>query len=225
MTIEVLDRELFTEAEAARYLRVHQSTLHYWLEGGERRGKQYRPVIRVEPRDARSITWAEFVEAGLLRQYRREHRVPMPELRAFIDLLREEYGVPYPLAHHRPFVGDGRRLVLAAQEEAGLGADFCLVAVVQGQLVLTSASQSFVDRVVWEDDVATAWRPHEENASPVIIDPTQRFGRPSIKGISTEVLWEQAEGGEAVEDVAEAFGLRPREVRWALAYENSLQAA
>src|SRR4051794_12788593 len=152
MTIEVLDRELYTEAEGARLLRVAQSTLHYWLEGGERRGRQYRPVIRTEAKDSRTITWAEFVEAGLLRQYRRDHRVPMPELRAFIDLLRERYGVPYPLAHHRPFVGEGRRLLLEAQAEAGLGADFCLVAVVQDQLVLTPASQSFVDRVVWEDD-------------------------------------------------------------------------
>jgi hypothetical protein len=34
--------------------------------------------------------------------YRRTHRVPMAELRTFIDLLREELGVPYPLAHKGP---------------------------------------------------------------------------------------------------------------------------
>jgi DNA-binding transcriptional MerR regulator len=85
---------MFSEAEAARLLRVAQSTLHYWLEGGERRGRTYQPVIRVEPRGTRSVTWAEFIEAGLLRQYRREHGVPMAELRAFIDLLREGTGIP-----------------------------------------------------------------------------------------------------------------------------------
>ena len=42
------------------------------LEGGTVRGKEYPPVIRAEPRDTRSVTWAEFVEAGMLRQYRRE---------------------------------------------------------------------------------------------------------------------------------------------------------
>lgn len=89
---------MFSEAEAARLLGVHQSTLHYWLAGGERRGRSYQPVIRVEPRATRSVTWAEFVEAGLLREYRRTHGVPMPELRAFIDQLRRDFGVPYPLA-------------------------------------------------------------------------------------------------------------------------------
>ena len=127
-TISVLDREMFSEAEAARLLRVSQSTLNYWLEGGERRGKIYRPVIRVEPRGGRvPVTWAEFVEAGLLRAYRRH--VPMAELRAFIDRLRSEYGIPYPLADRRPFVAD-KQLVHEAQEAANLDAEFCLVAEV-----------------------------------------------------------------------------------------------
>lgn len=48
--VSVLEREVFSEAEAARLLRVAQSTLHYWLESGERRGKSYKPVLRTEPR-------------------------------------------------------------------------------------------------------------------------------------------------------------------------------
>jgi hypothetical protein len=34
--------------------------------------------------------------------YRREHDVPLKELRDFIDRLREEFQVPYPLADRRP---------------------------------------------------------------------------------------------------------------------------
>ena len=41
-----------------------------------------------------AVTWAEFVEAGLLRQYRRALKVPLPELRVFIDLLRQRFDVP-----------------------------------------------------------------------------------------------------------------------------------
>jgi hypothetical protein len=37
--VSVLDQEMYTEAEAARLLRVPQSTLNYWLEGGTRRGR------------------------------------------------------------------------------------------------------------------------------------------------------------------------------------------
>jgi hypothetical protein len=42
MSLSALDREMFSEAEAARLLRVAQSTLHYWLEGGERRDRTYQ---------------------------------------------------------------------------------------------------------------------------------------------------------------------------------------
>lgn len=225
MTVSVLDKEMYSEAEAARLLRVPQPTLHYWLEGGQTRGKVYRPVIRSEPRGTRTVTWAEFIEAGLLGQYRRKHRVPMPELRAFIDRLRQDTGVPYPLAHHRPFVA-GRELLLEAQDAAGLDADYCLVAVVRDQLVLTSASDSFVRRVEWDETgVAAGWRPHEDQQSPVLVDPLRRFGKPSVGGVSTEVLWEHVDAGDPADDTAAAFDLELADVRWALSYENSLRAA
>lgn len=221
--INVLNREMFAEAEAARLLQVAQSTLHYWLEGGEQRGKTYRPIIRIESTGGRTVTWAEFVEAGLLREYRKR-RVPMTELRAFIDELRERYGVPYPLAHERPFVGD-RRLVLQAQETVGLDPEFCLVAYAGGQLILTPPSYAFVERITWRDDVAAAWRPHDDPHSPVVMTPDVRFGRPAIKGISTEVICEHDQAGEDIDEIAAAFGLSHDEVRWALAYETSARAA
>ena len=207
MTIPVLDREMFSEAEAARLLRVSQSTLNYWLEGGERRGRTYRPVIRVDPRGERApVTWAEFVEAGLLRMYRQRHKVPMAELRAFIDRLRSEYGIPYPLADRRPFVAD-RQLMHDAQDAAQLDPEFCLVAEVRGQFVLTAPSDEYFHRVTWDGDNAVGWRPHDVPESPVRMDPDLRFGKPAVHGISTEAIWEHADGGESDSEIAEAFGL------------------
>jgi len=220
-----LDRELFSEAEAARLLRVSQSTLHWWLDGGTYRGRTYRPVIRLRPTGERSVTWAEFVEAGLLREYRRTHGVALAQLRTVIDRLREEYGVPFPLAHYRPFVGPGRELLLEVQQQTHLAADFCLVAVANGQLVLTPAVQAFVERVEWSQDIAVSWRPHDDPASPVRMSPSIRFGRPAVRGISTEVLWEQIEAGASVNEVAESFDLRPADVRWAYGYESAVRAA
>jgi predicted transcriptional regulator len=54
MTVQTLNREMYSEADAARLLGVSQSSLNYWLEGGVRRGKIYRPVIRVEARGGRA---------------------------------------------------------------------------------------------------------------------------------------------------------------------------
>jgi uncharacterized protein (DUF433 family) len=223
MGVTVLEREMFTEAAAARLLSVPQRTLNYWLEGGERRGRLYRPVIRVEPQgDHPQVTWAEFIEAGLLREYRRAN-VPMAELRAFIDLVRERYQVPYPLADHRPWVS-GTEVMSQAQDASGLDPEFCLIAEARGRYVLTAAADSFLHRVTWEGDVATGWRPHNDPQSPVRIQPGSRFGRPAVKGISTEVLWEHEQAGEMPNEIAVEFGISDDDVRWALAYEISTRA-
>lgn len=220
----VLDREMYTEVAAARFLSVPPATLHYWLEGGTRRNRKYEPVIREKATGSRTVTWAEFVEAGLLRQYRRNHNVPMAELRGFIDRLRDRLGVPYPLAHSRPYVSD-RQLVLQAQTEAGLSADFALVAEASGQYILTSPSQEFFERVTWDRDIAVRWRPDANPESPVVIDPDIRSGRPSVGGISTEIIWEQTDAGEGEHDLADTYRLTLAQVRWALAYELPLRAA
>ena len=216
---------MFTEAAAARFLQMPQSTLHYWLEGGVRRGKTYRPVVRTMPTGGRTVTWAEFVESGLLRQYRSTHSVPLPELRQTIDFLRGEFGVAYPLATCRPFVGEGRKLLYEAQQAAKLPAEFALVAVASGQLVLTPASSAFFDRVEWDEDLPVAWKPHDDPASPVRMNPRQRFGLPAVGGVKTITIWEHLDSGEAPDEVADAFGLSEQEVRWAAAYENSSHAA
>jgi uncharacterized protein (DUF433 family) len=224
MSVTVLEREMYTEAAAARLLGVAQNTLNYWLEGGERRGKVYKPVIRVEPRgDRAAVTWGEFLEAGLLREYRRRN-VPMLELRDFIDKVRDRYGVPYPLADRRPYVS-GRDLLVKLQNDSGLAADFCLIALVRDQPVLTSVADSFVQRVTWDGDLAAGWRPHNDQLSPVRMDPKVRFGLPAIGGVRTEVLWEHSESGETDEDIAAEFDMRVDSVRWALAYETSARAA
>lgn len=222
VTTTVLEREMYTEAGAARLLRLPPGTLHYWLEGGERRGKTYKPVIREEATGSRSVTWAEFIEAGLLRQYRRSHNVAMVDVRNFIDAMRQRTGVPYPLAHYKPFAS-GRQLLYQAQTDAGLPSEWALVAPAGDQLLLLPPAQAFVDRVVWSDDIASAWRPDSDLDSLVIVDPDVRFGRPSVGGVSTEILAEQADSG--IEELAEMFDLTEQQVRWALSYELAEQAA
>lgn len=216
----VLDLEVYTEAEAARLLGVAPSTLHYWLQGGERRDVTYMPILRPEPVERRYLTWAEFVEAGWLRAYR-QNNVPMRELRGFIELLRDEVGVPYPLAHHRPFVS-GKQLVWGAQEEAGLEPYWRMI---DEQLMLTHPAELFVERVTWDGDLAAGWRPVEDAASTVLVRPDVRFGRPSVGGVSTLTIFEYAEEGASRDEIAEEFDVSATDVRWALAFENARDAA
>jgi uncharacterized protein (DUF433 family) len=219
--VTVLDREMYSEAAAARLLQVAPSTLHWWLEG---RPPRYRPVIRAESTGSRAVTWAEFVEAGLLRSYRRDHAVPLRELRDFIDRLRDEFQVPYPLADRRPYVGPGRRLLVDLQGRSHLDPEFCLVAIANGQAVLTAPGEEFFERVTWAGDKPEAWRPHEDTRSPIRINPLIRFGMPAVGGISTEAIAGELDGGASAEEVAQDFGLNVESVRWALSYELSQPA-
>jgi hypothetical protein len=50
MTATVLDREMFSEVEAARLLRLSQSTLRYWLEGSERGANFISRFYELNPR-------------------------------------------------------------------------------------------------------------------------------------------------------------------------------
>lgn len=220
--IAVLERAVYSEAEAARLLAVSQGTLHYWLEGGTRRNVTYKPVLRIKATGVREVTWGEFVEAGLLREYR-QSSIPMPQLRTFISHLRDALGIPYPLAHRRPWVTQGAGLLYHAQAEAGLDPEFWLVSTGQG--LLTPAGSDFVERITWNDEhVVGRYRPHDDRRSPVVLDPSMRFGRPSIRGISTMAVYEQAEDGAEVAEIADLFGLSAREVRWAVAYESTKAA-
>jgi uncharacterized protein (DUF433 family) len=220
--VTILERDMYTESAAADLLRVAPSTLHWWLEG---RAPKYRPVIRVEPTGSRLVTWAEFVEAALLRSYRRVHDVPLRELRDFIDRMRDEFQVPYPLADKRPYVGSGRRLMIDLQGRSELDPEFCLVAIANGQAVLTAPGEEFFERVDWAGDEPAAWRPHDDPASPVRVSPLVRFGRPAVGGISTEAIAGELDGGASTEEVAEDFDLDLDAVRWAHSYELARNAA
>ena len=77
--------------------------------------------------------------------------------------------------------------------------------------------------MTWEHDTAVRWRPDASRESPVVIDPDVRFGAPSVGG-KHRILWEQSEGGDDDQDLANIFGLTLAQVRWALACEAT-QAA
>jgi uncharacterized protein (DUF433 family) len=224
----VLDRELYDEALAAQILRVPQSTLHRWLEGGVRRDTSYEPVLRPHPTGSNAVTWGELVEARYLREYRRTLGVRLSSLRAFIAVLRDELGVPHPLAHARPWVEPGRRLLVGAQEQSGLPAELWVCyEPPTGTALLTHPAESFLERVEFDDEengIVIRLRP-DGKVSPVTIDPEVRFGSPTVGGFPTESLAELVEAGDSIESVASDFELPLKDVIAALSYESQLTAA
>ena len=212
-----------TSPLAASVLGMPVSTLHWWLEGGTRRNRSYDPVLRTEPTGSKEVTWGELVEARYLRAYRKELGVHLTELRRFIELLREEFGVRYPLAHARPWVGAGRILLIQAQEEAGLDPELApCYSPTTGKVLLTSAADSFLEQVVFDskhDGVVIRLFPAGKS-SPVVIDPELRAGSPSIHGISTDAVAEAVRAGDPIERVATDYELSLDDVVAALDFER-----
>jgi uncharacterized protein (DUF433 family) len=219
----VLDTNVMLAREAARQLRIPPTTLTHWLEGGERRGNYYHPVLREEPTGSNTITWGEMVEARYLRAYRSSMRISMQRLRPFVSALRQEFGVPYPLAHFKPWVDDNRRLILELQTATDLPTDLRLVFQVEdGQTILNPLLQEdFLARVEFADggaqEAERIW-PHGKR-SPVVLDPRISSAASTVHGVRTEVISEQVDAGATVEDVADEFGLPISSVRAALSWE------
>lgn len=226
--VSTLELETYDLTEASHHLRIPSSTLHWWLDGGKRDGRQHQPVIREHATGSRTLTWGEFVEAWYVRQYRREHLVDLSALREFIGGLREQLGVRYPLAHARPFVGPGHQLVKQVQDDVGLPQDlWIVVAGRKNQLVLTPTMSEFIEKVEFEQSgsqPAIAIRPRGRT-SPVMIEPTRAFGSPNVRGIRTEALVELVNAGEDLDEVASDFGLTVHDLRSALSYEWEQETA
>jgi uncharacterized protein (DUF433 family) len=168
------------------------------------------------------MTWGEVVETQYLRAYR--SHVSMQRLRPFIRDMRETFGVPYPLAHYRPYLDENRSLIVEAQERADVPDSLLLVMSGRhrGQYLLNPLVQKeFLHRVEFSnerDGAALRIRPDGKN-SPVVIDPELSSGAATVHGVRSELLAGLVDGGEHVEDVAAEFGLSPADVRSACAYE------
>ena len=216
----------YSLSEAARFLRVHPSTLRWWLEGGKRGGKVYPPVLREESTGSPELTWYEFIEAGWLREYRRH--INLRRLRPLVSALREEFQVLNPLATIQPFVGPGRTLVRNLQNQLDIPEELWMV-IGSGQLALTKESDAFFKRVRFHGPTGAAEMyivmPAEE---PVILDPMKSFGVPTVNGIRSETLSELALAGDPYDmiiDIYSDFGVTESDIDTAVAFEREYMGA
>lgn len=216
----ILSQPTYGLTEAARLLRVAPSTLRWWLEGSERDGRHYLPVLREKPAGSSILTWGEFIEAGYLREYRRD--LPLQRLRPLIEALRAELEVSYPLATAQPMT-DGRQLVWNLQVELDLPEELWMV-VGGRQLLLGSAADAFFKRIEFDPITLEALRYTVMEAdSPVVVDPTRSFGLPTIRGARTESIAELVMAGEPPEVVAgiyEDYGISESDVFTAVRFER-----
>jgi len=228
--IDLLSRPVYGLAQVDRILGLHSGTARRWIDGYQRSGKSYPPVVRETSTGKEIVTWGEFVETRLLAQYR-DAGVPLGHMRPVVDALRDELQTPYPLASARTWLAPrGRELVGKVQDEVGLERPLALVVLRTGQAVLdwTPAAEGFRRSVEWTSDDAAAQpkliRPVADIAE-VVIDPLRAFGEPVVRSVPTEVIAELVRAGDSVDMIAELYELPRATVDAAVRYELHRAAA
>lgn len=220
--VKLLERPLYGLSQVDRLLLLTPGTTRRWIEGYERGGRNYPPVIRPKATGREIVTWGEFVETRLLAEYRNAG-VSVNRMRPAIERLRDRLGTPYPLAHGSSFLSvAGRELLMAVQGATGLERPLHLVVARHGQIVLTDPSAQFVEAVEFggdaSDGVVERLRLIPE-IKRVVVDPLRKFGMPVVRSVPTELIAEQVRAGESLAVIADMYELFLEDVEAAVRYE------
>jgi uncharacterized protein (DUF433 family) len=217
----MLDREVYMYAEVDRLIGLRGGTAKRWINGYERGGKVYDPILRVAPRDTPWATWGEFVEARMLAEYRDLKKVPVPRLRAAVEELRRMFDVSYPLAHLRPYLDVHERDLTIKSGDADLTEHEVVVRT--GQQLLGDA-EWLVKRAGLESDedgeTIVAEMPADRDFPDITINPLRYSGQPTFVGrrVSPVTIAGMAASGEPHEVLAAEYGLSLQQVDHAIAY-------
>lgn len=226
MTVtSMLDREVYVYAEVDRLIKLRGGTARRWINGYERSGKSYAPILRVTPRDTPWVTWGEFVETRVIAEFRDFKNVPIPRLRAAVDELRRIFDVQYPLAHMRPYLSSHDR-ELTIKGEAS-----------EHEIVIRTGQQLLGDglwlakRSALENDengeAIIAEIPADRDFPDIVINPMRYSGQPTFVGrrVSPVTIAGMANDGEPHEVLAAEYGLSVEQVDQAIAYTERYRLA
>jgi uncharacterized protein (DUF433 family) len=191
---------LLTAREAARYLKMPESTLDGWLVDGVRPSLVH--AVHPERRGWPRVPFVGIIEAYVLRTLR-ELGFSMPEIRRAADLVRSEFDDPYALASER-IASDGVGLFVRVADES-------LVHARDRQVAFSEVIAEYLTYISWDSEGSPAQLrlPQYPAQAEVVIDPRFGWGAPVLAKSKVPVdslvsLWRT---GESISLVAEEFDL------------------
>lgn len=217
--ISLLDREIYGFGQVDRILELSKGTAKRWIDGHERLGTRYEPVVRPERTGSPTVTWGEFVETRLISEYR-SAGINIFRMRPTIEALRHEFGVRHPLATARPFLDvEGWELVQRVQDETNLDRSLWFV-IRSKQMILPSMALQRFQEVAEYDDEGTVIR--FNLAENVVLDPDFASGEPTIKGRRLRVsdIVKAAAAGESGESIRAMWHLTDEQYSDAVRYSK-----
>jgi len=214
-------------AEVSHYVRVPVATLRYWVLGREASAGSngYKPVISPAEKDPVILSFVNLVEVHVLSAIRRQHQVPLPEVRKALNYVKQHFPSPHPLAD-QVFETDGLSLFVEKYGQL-------INASKEGQLAMREVLEAHLHRI--ERDPSGAPRKlflftrmaRTDEPKTVVVDPFVSFGRPILAGTSipTIAVAERYKAGETIESLALDYECSSIQIEEAIRCEFELRAA
>ncbi|MGW0434930.1 DUF433 domain-containing protein [Micromonospora sp. NPDC003197] len=206
--IDKVHDALLTPADAARYLRIPDRTMHKWL--AEKAAGA--PLVHSMPSVKRgwpSMPFVAVIEAYVLRSLR-DLGLSKRKIRAAAGEIRKRFGNPYGLADRR-IATDGIDIFVYYVESDELAR------VGDQQMPIREVIADYLNYIAWDTSdeypVSLRLRYYPDEAE-VIIDPRFGWGAPVIARTKVPVdavvgMWR---AGESSDVVADEYGLTVDEV-------------
>jgi uncharacterized protein (DUF433 family) len=213
MTVSsLLDRPMYLYSEVDQLVGLRSGTARRWINGYERGGKEYEPILRRSASDTDWVTWGEFVETRVLADYRNLN-IPTGRLRTAVEELRQMFDMSYPLAHLQPYLA-------ASNGEPGL-----MVLKTKQTLLNVSDDAVIQNATLAEDHRGDKFAAEitQDTAYPMIVlNPDRCSGQPTFIGrrVTVATIAGMVAAGEHREDLAADYGLSLAQVDSATTYTS-----
>ena len=214
---------------AARLAHLHPTTVTRRVEGytypykGQTRSSgPVAPLAETAANEDRLLNFQQLLTLLLVKAFK-DKGLSLVTIKKAAARARDTYQVENPFASNR-FRSDGHRVFI--ELDRAPSPERPLIDVLSDQHQFRAIVEpSLFDDVVFAGDHAGEWWPlHRDH--DVLLTPNRQFGAPHIAGtgIQTDVLAQavkaEGSGRKAIEAVAAWFGVKPKQVDDAVAFEG-----
>ena len=199
--MDIYTTPLLTAREAARHLRMPESTLNNWLVASQT-GDALVHAVTPDRRGWPRVPFVGVIEAYVLRALR-DLGMPLADIRKAADIVRAEFDDPYALASKR-IATDGVAVFVRL-------ADDSLIHARDQQGAIREVLDEYLRYIDWSEEgsprrITLSQYP---SGADVIIDPRFGWGAPVLAQNKVKIddivaLWR---AGESIKQVAEEYDL------------------
>jgi uncharacterized protein (DUF433 family) len=221
--VPLLDRAVYLYSEVDRIVGLRAGTARRWINGYERAGRFYEPIVRLEPQQTDWVTWGEFVETRILAEYR-DQNILTVRLRGAVQGLRDMFAISYPLAHLRPYLAAEQGEL--AIERQGIDPDDepGLLLLRTKQLLLDLPAREVIEHAVLAKDATgeefAAELAPDKRFEGIVVNPDRYSGQPTFTGrrVSVAAIAGMVAAGESPAELAADYALSLAQVQAAVDY-------